>query len=82
MKRCETPECDYYKKYGNCTEVCRRNEIKRDFTNGDAVRSMTDEELSKMIDQYHSGICGSVPVEDCKGNCYECKLEWLKKVRG
>ena len=48
-------------------------------TNADRIRAMSDEELAENVivvratKDYCQGVCH-------KGmNCYECRLEWLKK---
>lgn len=49
----------------------------RKMTNADRIRSMTDEELaSKIMCPYER------EYRDCKDDCYECCLKWLKSEVG
>ena len=44
------------------------------FSNADRIRSMTDEELVKLI------IAGCpVPARSCRASCKDCIMEWLKQ---
>lgn len=47
-------------------------------TNADRIRSMTDEELAKFIDDK----CICPPTSGCAevcGDCVDCWLEWLRQ---
>ena len=48
-------------------------------TNGDKIRSMTDEERAHEIGRIGRNICDM--VENCENdlNCYKCRLQWLRK---
>lgn len=46
-------------------------------TNGDRLRSMTDEELAKMH-IIGRPFCNIVKCEEAEGSCYKCALSWLK----
>lgn len=53
-------------------------------TNGEKIRSMTDEELAEFLDEDASYTCLICARRDAKDSCvnYECKnkvLEWLKQ---
>ena len=51
---------------------------KRLVTNADRIRSMTDEELAKiMTDDFCELLCGS-PIS-CDGDCEKKMLRWLKQ---
>lgn len=49
-------------------------------TNGDYIRSMTDEELAACL---HITDCERIPIfprhSQCDGDCYNCWLEWLRR---
>ncbi len=47
-------------------------------TNGDRIRTMTDEELANS--EFAPIICDMVPAEWCYmgRSCYECRLAWLR----
>ena len=44
-------------------------------TNGDRIRTMTDEEMSNRLSKV---ICPNVSEECCHTSCKECWLSWLK----
>lgn len=43
-------------------------------TNADKIRSMTDEELAKIL----GNKCICPPTSECV-NCFDCWLEWLQQ---
>lgn len=47
-------------------------------TNGDCIRSMTDEELAEFFDNTCIENLGKVRC-DSYGRCYDCMLDWLKE---
>jgi hypothetical protein len=47
---------------------------KKQQTNADRIRAMTDEELAKMVVCPHAG-----NWDLCKDDCKKCRLEWLKQ---
>lgn len=52
-------------------------------TNGDVVRQMTDEELVLSGVICCEKINGGPKKADCTGDCWECKLAWLRqKTKG
>lgn len=60
-----------------CHKCGRTKPLYESMTNADRIRSMTDEELAKVI------MC---PYErdyrDCKEGCWECCFKWLKSEVG
>lgn len=54
---------------------------KPKLTNADRIRAMSDEELATAFDAYICGKITSCPYrkETYKGNCTECKLQWLRQ---
>ena len=47
-------------------------------TNADHIRSMTDEELAKFLDDSNSQGC-VCPTKDCEATCEQCIVNWLKQ---
>lgn len=47
-------------------------------TNADHIRSMTDEELAKFLDDSNSQGC-VCPTKDCEATCAQCIVNWLKQ---
>lgn len=47
-------------------------------TNGDRIRSMTDEELAQFLDSSNSQGCVSL-ARDCEASCERCITKWLKQ---
>jgi hypothetical protein len=50
-------------------------------TNGDRIRSMTDEKLAEWLDcetETGCNVCSKHPTQ-CDVDCYSGYLEWLKK---
>lgn len=47
-------------------------------TNADHIRSMTDEELAKFLNDSisHGCVC---PAKDCEATCVQCIVNWLKQ---
>lgn len=79
-KNCSHESYCYMAKFGGHTPPitdCYKFK-KRNTTNADRIRAMSDEELAKFItSEYYQPHCpvGSCPVvEDCE----ECWLDWLK----
>ena len=56
--------------------------VTRKKTNADRIRSMTDEELAKLLDEVEIGsfLADKYPCSECteRINCDGCFLEWLK----
>ena len=51
-------------------------------TNGDRIRSMSDEELAKFIPDWsytNACKCDQQPYVDCNNECEKCVAEWLKQ---
>lgn len=51
-------------------------------TNGDFIRSMSDEELALFLEEVHMKLAAFFKrcQRNCLGeDCYECYLEWLKQ---
>lgn len=67
-------DCNIYHK---CGEDCIGH---KPMTNADRIRSMTDEELAKVI------MCpydrDDRDERDCKEGCWKCCLKWLKSEVG
>lgn len=53
-------------------QTFRRNVV----TNGDKIRSMTDEQLARYLIPY---VCAMHHVRDCQSDCDDCALQWLRK---
>lgn len=69
---CPTPNCPLF---GDCMAVYQ-SQFNKPRTNGERVRSMSDEVLSDYIDcpyYVHPDMCIN------ERSCYDCKLEWLKQ---
>ena len=48
---------------------------KRQMTNADRIRAMSDEELAEFL-----SCCGCpCPARDCHASCKDCILDWLKQ---
>lgn len=48
--------------------------MNQKITNGDRIRSMTDEELESVVD------CLEIHDLECEGKtCKECMLDWLRQ---
>ena len=64
-------------------EPVRHGQLDEDkpLTNGDKIRSMTDEELAQHLSSY---ICDNRESGDCRRfrNCEECKLSWIRQEVG
>jgi hypothetical protein len=90
MKNRTCGECKHY--YDNCgtispniiADYCE-DFVSRTMTNGDRIRSMSDEELAELINRHWCYCCGYV-VDDfgncnspAEKSCEESILEWLKK---
>ena len=55
-------------------------------TNADAIRSMTDEELVKLMDEFAMGdidyaqtFCDLCNGDSAEMSCDKCRMEWLHK---
>lgn len=61
--------------YRICRKCNKKIYIK---TNGDRIRSMTDEELEEFF--LKAGLCIRY-FEDCKCDreCYRCRMDWIKR---
>ena len=46
-------------------------------TNGDYIRSMSDNELVKILDS--CSYCSIHNAKDCDGKCQEHMMEWIKQ---
>lgn len=72
-------QCDFY------SEVRERakKELKKVVTNGDNIRSMTNENLAEFLDEFvHTGACNDFGIaheRECDSNCVECIKEWLQQ---
>lgn len=53
-------------------QTFRRNAV----TNGDKIRSMTDEQLVRYLIPY---VCANHHWRDCQSDCDDCAREWLRK---
>lgn len=54
--------------------VCIDFDERKPQTNADCVRSMSDEELAKIL----GNKCICPPTSECV-NCFDCWLEWLQQ---
>ena len=77
-ERKEVPEsvADAYREY--------KKYLEHKQTNGDRIRSMTDEKLAEYFSQevWQGQLCFSCPAEkECsiKEDCRSCFLDWLKQ---
>lgn len=69
---------------GNCPVCGAEMRVGTDMTNADRIRSMTDEELAKLLDVWPECNLCQAYLETCDGpskdkNCKERLLEWLKQ---
>ena len=72
--------CEYYTAISNYAEKCKDFEEKKR-TNADRIRSMSDEELAKLIaENIECTMCPFVNVEEKCGEirCSKLILEWLQ----
>ena len=53
----------------------------REKTNADHIRSMTDEELAKiLLDGCRGSKCDDQPENEWGSvNCFQCRMDWLKQ---
>ena len=69
------------KHFGMC-DGCRWETlwgVRREMTNGDKIRQMTDEELADLITDDWCRIACGVPQPPCDGRCDVKVLKWLKQ---
>ena len=64
--------------------VCPLSNIARDtnvLTNADHIRSMTDEELAKiLLDGCRGSKCEDQPENEWGSvNCFQCRMDWLRQ---
>ncbi len=78
-KNCPVSPCNTLYYRGSC---CREQRAKHGLgdpmTNADRIRSMTDEELAKILGDK----CIRPPTSECAkacGDCVACWLEWLQQ---
>lgn len=73
-------ECYYEgKKLKPCSNCYEGSEAKTVWTNADAIRAMSDEELAEFLSHYMS--CGYCDARNKEQGCKDCKaeiLQWLK----
>ena len=64
-----------------CRDMSERmKKYEYHFTNADRIRSMTDEELGKLLNEF--GHCPLSRIEDdCRSydRCRDCWIDWLKE---
>lgn len=48
-------------------------------TNADRIRSMTDEELAKLLDNARVSCGGVMGGRNCMADCRKCWLDWLRQ---
>lgn len=48
-------------------------------TNADRIRSMTDEELAKLLDNAIVSCGGVMGGRNCMADCRKCWLDWLRQ---
>ena len=80
--RCYNSECKYYwgeicRASANVTLTCIGRIVHKQ-TNADHIRSMTDEELARFLDDSNSQGC-VCPTKDCEATCTQCIENWLKQ---
>lgn len=76
-----TQSCEILNPYEALCEARERekNVERRKMTNGDRIRSMTDEELIKML-EYHRSDCESCSYPRLySSDCEDCFAEWLRQ---
>lgn len=65
---------------GNCPVCGAEMRVGTDMTNGDHIRSMTDEELAAWLSDMHDTVtCPKGGAINCNPSCKRCWLDWLKK---
>ena len=57
---------------------CKKCECMIPISNAERIRSMTDEELAKFLDDSNSQGC-VCPTKDCEATCTQCIVNWLKQ---
>ena len=65
---------------GKCPVCGEDMRVGSDMTNADRIRSMTDEELGKLLNEF--GHCPLSRIEDdCRSydRCRDCWIDWLKE---
>ena len=82
MSKCET--CAK-KQYGYLCDGRIHDPDNKDLyepmTNADRIRSMTDEELAKLLlDGCRGSKCDDQPQNEWGSmNCFQCRMEWLQQ---
>lgn len=78
-KNCPVSPCHtLYYRGSYCCEQRAKHGLGDPMTNADRIRSMTDEELAKIIGDK----CICPPTSECAnfcGDCVACWLEWLQQ---
>ena len=73
---CEESVCLWqHEKYGNCNMYSAKSKQ----TNADRIRSMSDEELAKLLNKPIEYACRKDYCDTENDRCEECVLEWLRK---
>lgn len=75
---CWTGRCRGTKEVEPCPGYDKCNQYKPDTTtNGDRMRSMSDEELAEVLTDFSNNFGWITEVG--RKNCYERHIEWLKQ---
>ena len=77
MKCSDCPEYEVCRKYDlrKVRPRCKKNRTPKVLTNADKIRSMTDEELARVMDM----VCPPDTACNDGQQCIKCWIEWLKQ---
>ena len=78
---CRTCKTDCVRADGNYGYTFCDKYTHSPMTNADRIRSMTDEELAKLLlDGCRGSKCDDQPKNEWGNvNCFQCRLEWLQQ---
>ena len=90
MKMSMEYPCIYFEKDGKCRKFSDNTAIsycvmgpcsEQKLSNADRIRSMSDEELAKLLlDGCRGSKCDSQPQNEYGSvNCFECRMKWLQQ---
>ena len=77
MKCSDCPEYEVCRKYDlrKVRPRCKKSRTPEVLTNADKIRSMTDEELARVMDM----VCPPDTACNDGQQCIKCWIEWLKQ---
>ena len=79
-KHCCGDEAAYFVEGSECDKF-NQEVLSPPPTNADRIRSMSDEELAKLLlDGCRGSKCDDQPENEWGSvNCYQCRMDWLKQ---